>query len=586
MAEKNKKILEIEIDVESGKVKVLGNELDNVGKKAKKAKEGVGGIAGAFKKVGTAMKAAGIGLVIALLATLKEVFGENQTVVDTFSTAMTGLKIAFNDFFQFVSGNLSTVTGFFKALFDDPVKSIKDLGSALYDGIIVRFEQFIETLGIAGKAFAQFMAGDFTTAWETAKEAAKDSFDIITGKDGGYETVIEMAKEAASAIVDYTTETWKSADALTQQAKAMEFSEIASRKLQLQYQKEAEDLRQIRDDETKTISERIRANEQLGIVLQKAIEAEKAEVQTRIDFAIKQNKLIGQTQERLKEIESLRVEQLDIEERLGGVMSEQLVNQNSLLREQVDAIKQLDAVSADSTVAQIIALEQLYDERVILAEKFIDDEVERKRYLEEIELDHQAKIKAIEDAAAAEKKKKDADELKAAQELNEAKMSLAVDAFGALIALNNAFAGATEEQQRKAFQRDKALKIGQAIMSTAQAVTSALAQTIDPTPLQILRFGNAAIAGAMGIAQVATIAKTQFNPSGGSSSGGGMPSISAPTSGGGAPQFNTVGTSGFNQLSDSIAGQNNRPVQAYVVASDVSSAQSLERNRVQQASFP
>jgi hypothetical protein len=53
-----------------------------------------------------------------------------------------------------------------------------------------------------------------------------------------------------------------------------------------------------------------------------------------------------------------------------------------------------------------------------------------------------------------------------------------------------------------------------------------------------------------------------------------------------APQFNTVGTSGFNQLSDSIAGQNNRPVQAYVVANDVSSAQSLDRNRVRQASFP
>ena len=593
MAEQIKKVLTIEIDVESGEMKQLGTEVKKVSdetkkvaKNTKEATKGVGGIAKGFTKVGTAMKAAGIGLVIALLATLKEVFGENQAVVDTFSTAMTGLKIAFNDFFQFVSGNLEAITGFFTKIFDDPIQSIKDLGSALYDGIIVRFEQFIETLGIAGKAFAQFMAGDFTAAWETAKEAAKDSFDIITGKDGGYETVIELAKEATNAIVDYTTETWKSADALTQQAKAMEFSEINSRKLQLQYQKEAEDLRQIRDDETKTISERIKANEQLGLVLQKAIEAEKAEVQTRIDFLEKQNRLLDSNQERQKEIAALKVEQLDIEERLGGVMSEQLVNQNSLLREQTDAIKELDAVNSDSTIEQIIALEQLYDQRVLLANKFVDDEVERKRYLEEIEADHQAKIKAIEDAAAAEKKKKDAEELKAAQELNQAKMGLAVDAFGALIALNNAFAGATEEQQRKAFQRDKALKIGQAIMSTAQAVTSALAQTVDPTPLQVLRFGNAAVAAAMGIAQVATIAKTQFNPSGGGSGAGGMSPISAPTTGGGAPQFNTVGTSGFNQLSDSIAGQNNRPVQAYVVANNVSSAQSLERNRVQQASFP
>ena len=53
--------------------------------------------------IGTALKAAGIGLVVALLAKLGEVFSKNQKVLDTFNTAMTALEIAFNDLFSFIS---------------------------------------------------------------------------------------------------------------------------------------------------------------------------------------------------------------------------------------------------------------------------------------------------------------------------------------------------------------------------------------------------------------------------------------------------------------------------------------------------
>ena len=52
--------------------------------------------------MGTAIKAAGIGLVVALLAKLMEVFSKNQKVLDVFNTAMTALSIAFNDLFGFI----------------------------------------------------------------------------------------------------------------------------------------------------------------------------------------------------------------------------------------------------------------------------------------------------------------------------------------------------------------------------------------------------------------------------------------------------------------------------------------------------
>jgi hypothetical protein len=80
---------------------------------------------------------------------------------------------------------------------------------------------------------------------------------------------------------------------------------------------------------------------------------------------------------------------------------------------------------------------------------------------------------------------------------------------------------------------------------------------------------------------VAKIASQKFE--GGSQGGGG----GAPAGGGGggvqmaAPQFNTIGSSGINQL----ATLQQQPVQAYVVSGEVTSAQSLDRNRVQNATL-
>ena len=55
--------------------------------------------------------------------------------------------------------------------------------------------------------------------------------------------------------------------------------------------------------------------------------------------------------------------------------------------------------------------------------------------------------------------------------------------------------------------------------------------------------------------------------------------------GGAQAQFNIVGSSGTNQLAATIAGSQNQPVQSYVVGSDVSSQQALDRNRVNTATF-
>ena len=79
------------------------------------------------------------------------------------------------------------------------------------------------------------------------------------------------------------------------------------------------------------------------------------------------------------------------------------------------------------------------------------------------------------------------------------------------------------------------------------------------------------------------IAKQKFR--GSSTGGGGSTIASGNISGGGqdmqAPSFNVVGNSGINQLADLQM----TPTQAFVVSGDITTAQSLDRNKIQNATF-
>ena len=110
-------------------------QLDDVGKTAKKTSKVLGGISNLFKT------ALGAGLLVKAFDMLKDVFRSNQAVADVFSTTFETLSIAFNDFVNFLVNNVGTVTGFFKSVFDDPLQSIKDLGSAIKNNIIERLTQ-------------------------------------------------------------------------------------------------------------------------------------------------------------------------------------------------------------------------------------------------------------------------------------------------------------------------------------------------------------------------------------------------------------------------------------------------------------
>ena len=128
----------------------------------------------------------------------------------------------------------------------------------------------------------------------------------------------------------------------------------------------------------------------------------------------------------------------------------------------------------------------------------------------------------------------------------------------------------------------KAFALGQAIINTYQGITAEL-QTKAVTPYEIgLKIANVALVAATGFKAVKSILAT--NPMSPSVSGGGS---GVGGSGGAvtAPSFNIVGQNSNNQLAQSIANKQSQPVEAYVVSGKVSSAQSLDRNRIDTATF-
>jgi hypothetical protein len=116
-----------------------------------------------------------------------------------------------------------------------------------------------------------------------------------------------------------------------------------------------------------------------------------------------------------------------------------------------------------------------------------------------------------------------------------ATFDLAQSGLGALLELNDAFAGETEAQQKKAFERRKKLEIAGALISSAQGVVNILgAKSTIPQPFSTaFKVAQIGVLLATTVAQIAKIKQQQFSGGGSVSSpnvgGGGIPTISPVT---------------------------------------------------------
>jgi hypothetical protein len=178
----------------------------------------------------------------------------------------------------------------------------------------------------------------------------------------------------------------------------------------------------------------------------------------------------------------------------------------------------------------------------------------------------------IYEAKKREIKKKYADQARADELANAAaSVQLAGQAFGALAQLSEALGKNNEKNAEKTFKITKALRIGEAIASTAAAIMMQFAVPQDA--LTGANFVKAGIVAATGAAQIATIASAKFQPSGGGGSTPSSPSI--PTSSPSAQPM-TPNIS-FSNTENQLAGMLGRPMRAYVINQDITNANQLER---------
>ncbi len=191
-----------------------------------------------------------------------------------------------------------------------------------------------------------------------------------------------------------------------------------------------------------------------------------------------------------------------------------------------------------------------------------------EKQLAEESLQIQSDLIAKEEAIRQQAEDKEREEAKKTAEekkiLREQELQSASDTFGILADLLG--------KQSKA---GKAFAVAQALINTYQGITAGVKLGYPQAIPAVLA------ASVTGFKAVKDILKTDPKSSGASSasssSGGGAPTAT--------PQFNLVGQSSTNQLSQTIANQQKQPIKTYVVAGDVTTQQGLDRNAVQTSTF-
>jgi hypothetical protein len=566
---------------------------DNVGKQAKNASKAVEATKGGISKLVTAIK--GLTIIGVVGDVITEVFTGNQKVVDLFNVAINTIKVLFSDLVEVV---FPAIEEALDAIFQDPVKAIKEFGTIVKDYVINYFQQLLNAMGALGKATLAFFSGDFKEASKQAKEAFSEVVDGIVGvEEGG----IEKVQKAAERLTKRVKEAVKEGEKLNKLEKEAAKADVERQKIQLQAQTLAEKQRQARDDEFASIEDRIKANEELGKILEQQYKDESAQISKKVAFAQAQYNL-NKTTGNYVALQQALLEETDLLERLEGQRSEQKMNYISLLREQND-------IERSNTEAYLTQLENQLNAD---AELIDSERMRLNSQLENIDILKTARLAAIEDELNATKEgtaryaelinqrneieqnaaietakiKKDLSQKDIEDRITvrDAYINLARQSLTTIAELTALFAGEDEARQRKAFQLNKALQIADATMATYTAVIGAL-QAKGPDGLLpfAARVANAAAAGIIGVANVAKIAATKFEGAEGPS-----PDTSySPQSAGASttPQFNVVGRGGVNQLAESVNGMNARPVRAYVVAGEVTSQQNLNRRRARTATF-
>jgi len=212
------------------------------------------------------------------------------------------------------------------------MKYVKELGEAIKNNLIERVKSLIEAYGFLGEIIKNVFTGDFDAAAEAAKKFGKEVVDVFTGVDDAFDKTVEVVGNAANAVSNYVKtniDAAKAAVKLRNEAKlAASEAELAAAK----FKRQAEEQRQIRDNEFLSLEERIKANKELGKILADQLRQEEIAAEKVLEAAQYELKKTKNLENQIAVNQALAALEGKREE-IAGVKSEQLANEIALTKE-------------------------------------------------------------------------------------------------------------------------------------------------------------------------------------------------------------------------------------------------------------
>jgi hypothetical protein len=377
---------------------------------------------------------------------------------------------------------------------------------------------------------------------------------------------VEGVKDFVVEVADATVKAVAQADAITKLRNEVKLLDVEQQRMQLTSQKDAEIQRQIRDDISRTLADRIAANDELKKVLDKQIAAEQIAVDKKIELAEAELALNTKSVDLQVALKQAKLAQAELDERITSQNSEQLTNQKGLEKELFDLKLELAKVGREQRELELLELEQHYallEEQARLAGDTTTNIEGAKR-------EALAKLsKKFRDEDLANEKKLRDDKVKLQQSY--------LSATGGILGAIDQLVAASGKNSKQALALQKTLAVAQIAIDTAKAIVGAIAQAQSvPYPGNLVAIATGVAAVIAGIAS----AVTTLNSADVGGATAAQPQAPQVTS---APAIQQA-TSGTTELGGAEQAQL-APIQAFVVETEVTGNQNNVNQIESQANF-
>tara|TARA_Y100000592_G_scaffold94401_1_gene159109 strand:- start:1977 stop:3695 length:1719 start_codon:yes stop_codon:yes gene_type:complete len=567
--------IEVDADVKDAleKLGAIEKGIKDVGDSSKKQTSAIKSLANGFKGVGLAMKAAGFSLIQKVVNALTDGLMKNQQIADAVSTAFNTLGVIFGK----ISNTIVTIVNLVSATGDN----FDALGRIINNLLTLA----VTPLKLAFNGVA-LVIKEVQLAWEKSFFGAKDVDRIasLTESITGYKQAIKDAAEDAKnasigvvvdfkegigeihnigkVVVEEFNNTFKdvTVSSLVEQGKAVTKAtnnlgllQAKHREIIIDFETAAEKQRQIRDDITQSIDDRIAANEKLKQISLdqadaeiKALEDQKGAIRKQMDVEVDNADLKAELAELDNAIKETEIRKTQLQ-------NESITNTNALLQEQKANKLELEQIGKTELQQQIEQINAEKERLLQLAQVTITNEEEKNAKLLAIKEQFQGKIDKLNKDEKLKQDAIDEKELADKKALEDAKRQAVQSGLQGIAALVG-----------ESSKAGKAIAVANATIDTFVGANKAIGQG------GLIGVASAVGIIATGLANVRTILQTDIP--GETGGGDNPPTPELPNAEPIVPTFGAIETDA-------------PPVQAFVVESDVSSSQALQNDLNLQATL-